>query len=387
MRLLTLILVSLVGVYAAPVVESHRGLDKRDSQEEPDGIRGFMRARLAAQYEMADKSMPGYLFRGDNRPHLDIFAHGFGPQGRDMSLNRHLSFNGGSGYVSVTRSRTQAGLYAFGRSSFRTQRGYVYVIDPNAVPHMNGYWIPERFPNDGAVRRNQEFAVAGIVPNTAIVGAYEFPSGTVDSARWIDNPSFAPTGTPAYSPDADSCTRGVCRRLTHLLQWACEAAATCFTPADPPLEPEPASGIDNQACVIDEQPSCHNGPIDLAAITPDIAEDLRERRYDNIACTALLGLVLGASKQNRPRRSLIELARRGEREEYPHASCFSRRPEDRDCEELRAMVVPKHRKRPDPDAYLDNDKEQPNQLESQMQRPPTESGDREYLRTNRVPRD
>lgn len=124
----------------------------------------------------------GVFYRGDSRPPSIIFDTGFAPQGSDMSLRNHLSFAGNSGLVSLSRSPETAEQYAFGRSADKAQKGYIYVIAAKDVP--DGYWVPGLYApeKNPAVRRNQEFAVAGAVRPESIAHAYEV---TVDkpSAR------------------------------------------------------------------------------------------------------------------------------------------------------------------------------------------------------------
>lgn len=133
--------------------------------------------KISAQ-EASTKSVPGggksgVFYRGDSRPPAEIFKTGFAPQGTDRDLRNHLSFVGGSGLVSVSRSRKSAESYAFGRSAKNNQRGYIYVMVPKNMP--NGYWVPEIYrPNKNpAVGANQEFAVDGPVPPSSISHAYE----------------------------------------------------------------------------------------------------------------------------------------------------------------------------------------------------------------------
>lgn len=138
----------------------------------------------------------GFFLRGDSRNPDTVFQEGFTPQGNDQSLRNHLSFAGNSAYIPLTRTTTTAQSYAFGRTGSGSTTGYVYLIsatafDPTfgALPFPNGHWVPAIFPNDPAVRQNNEFAVSGIVRPEFIAGAYEYmkQNGTLIKTRFIPN--------------------------------------------------------------------------------------------------------------------------------------------------------------------------------------------------------
>ncbi|PHH74429.1 hypothetical protein CDD82_4945 [Ophiocordyceps australis] len=107
-----------------------------------------------------------------------------------MDLQKHLSFQGQSGYISVTRSLSTAQGYAFGRRAPQQTAGYVYIISPESLP--DGHWIPGLFPKDNGVQRNQEFAVPRRIPASAIAGAYQFERkrGKVVLRKWTANAAY-----------------------------------------------------------------------------------------------------------------------------------------------------------------------------------------------------
>ncbi|PHH59375.1 putative enterotoxin [Ophiocordyceps australis] len=120
----------------------------------------------------------------------EIFQNGFTSQGSDTDLQKHLSFVGESGYISVTRSLSTAQDYAFGRQASQQNTGYIFIISPENLP--DGHWIPGLFPKDSAVQRNQEFAVPRQIPASAIAGAYKFKRkhGKVAVREWTANTDY-----------------------------------------------------------------------------------------------------------------------------------------------------------------------------------------------------
>ncbi|KFG81382.1 hypothetical protein MANI_016364 [Metarhizium anisopliae] len=149
-------------------------------------------AKEASRIKLPGGGKPGVFYRGDSRPPEQVFASGFAPRGHDLSLQRHLSFVGESGLVSLSRSRRSAEGYAFGRTGAKTGRGYVYVVSPTDVP--DGYWVPGLFPpeKNPAVGHNQEFAAAGPIPGSSISHAYEvYEDDPSDRSRKIKNDNYA----------------------------------------------------------------------------------------------------------------------------------------------------------------------------------------------------
>ncbi|OAR00532.1 hypothetical protein LLEC1_00489 [Akanthomyces lecanii] len=130
-------------------------------------------AEVASKLKSTGGGKDGLFYRGDSRPPSVIFSTGFRPQGYDTSLHNHLSFVGNSGLVSLTRDPDTAQSYTLGRSGNTARKGYVYVIAAKDIP--DGYWVPGVYSADKntAVKRNQEFAVAGSVPAESISHAYE----------------------------------------------------------------------------------------------------------------------------------------------------------------------------------------------------------------------
>lgn len=163
-----------------PIIPNHRNLATKYGAASPRDIikrQPTNPPKISAE-EASTKSVPGggksgVFYRGDSRSPAEIFKTGFAPQGADKSLQNHLSFVGGSGLVSLSRSRKSAESYAFGRSAENNQKGYIYVMVPKDIP--NGYWVPEIYPpnKNPAVGANQEFAVDGAVPPSSISYAYE----------------------------------------------------------------------------------------------------------------------------------------------------------------------------------------------------------------------
>ncbi|KAF4509822.1 hypothetical protein G6O67_001764 [Ophiocordyceps sinensis] len=217
MRLQALLLAPLMGAYAAPASP----VEPLARREKLDGRRDATPAEDAASKTVPDGSTVGVFFRGDSREPSEIFASGFAPQGSDMDLQRHLSLVGGSGYVSLSRSRPAASRYAHGRTGSLSETGHVYVVGPLDVP--DGYWIPGVFSRDGAVRVNQEFAAGGAVPGSAVAGAYIFEYGNhVAPSRWIPNAGYAGRETASYSPLDDSCFKKFCSIVSGLANsWVC----------------------------------------------------------------------------------------------------------------------------------------------------------------------
>lgn len=112
----------------------------------------------------------GRLYRGDTRKPEDIFNNGFKSQGDDYSLNSHLSFAGGSGFISFTRSKDVSMRYASGRTGEKVSEGYIYKIDRlDYSADIAGSSVK----NDPAVKANQEVASIGSVPANQIKGAYK----------------------------------------------------------------------------------------------------------------------------------------------------------------------------------------------------------------------
>ncbi|KAJ4148579.1 hypothetical protein LMH87_003043 [Akanthomyces muscarius] len=155
-----------LGNLSAPAEQK---LAERQSPNDPATVT----AEAAAKMKAPGGGKDGLFYRGDSRPPSVIFSSGFTPQGSDMSLRNHLSFAGNSGLVSLSRDPQTAQSYALGRSADKAQKGYIYVVAAKDVP--NGYWVPGLYNPDKnpAVRRNQEFAVAGSVPAESISHAYE----------------------------------------------------------------------------------------------------------------------------------------------------------------------------------------------------------------------
>lgn len=112
----------------------------------------------------------GRLYRGDTRNPEDIFNNGFKPQGDNYSLNNHLSFAGGSGFISFTRKKDVSMRYASGRTGEKVSEGYIYKIDRlDYSADIAGSSVK----NDPAVKANQEVASIGEVPAHQIRGAYK----------------------------------------------------------------------------------------------------------------------------------------------------------------------------------------------------------------------
>lgn len=156
-----------------------------------------MKYRLSSAEEVGKLPDPfggkrGIFFRGDSRPPSEIFRDGFVPKGKNTNLVRHLSFEGPSGLVSLSKSIFSAGRYAFGRPADGNQKGYIYVIAHSGVPR--GFWVPGIYPpeKNPAVHRNQEFAVAGTVPGSSISHAYEVKLGFTfpDAVKRFKNPEY-----------------------------------------------------------------------------------------------------------------------------------------------------------------------------------------------------
>ncbi|PHH59512.1 hypothetical protein CDD81_3127 [Ophiocordyceps australis] len=219
MRLYTLILASLLGVYAVPTseIDAYPSLARRGK---PDGRREGISAEQASQEEVPDGSDVGVFFRGDSRAPEEVFRDGFRPQGANMDLQQHLSFAGGSGYVSLSRSQAASRLYAFGRSADGNSAGYVYVVVPEQLPE--GYYIPRLFPNDRTVRINREFAVAGAIPAGSIAGAYTYENGIADvPTGWLPNQGYAYSEHRRYDPSRDWCFGNICNLVGNIARWVC----------------------------------------------------------------------------------------------------------------------------------------------------------------------
>ncbi|PHH79951.1 putative enterotoxin [Ophiocordyceps australis] len=156
---------------------SHPGPSGRSSID-------FRAAKMAPS-----SSKQGEFFRGDSRSPTGVFSKGFSPKGSDMDLKKHLSFAGNSGYVSLTRSKSTAETYAFGRTGEKKSVGYVYKVAPSES--ARGFWVPGMYKGP-EVSRNQEFAVAGKVPAQNIQGAYSVDSKNPKSPKqWVPNKNFA----------------------------------------------------------------------------------------------------------------------------------------------------------------------------------------------------
>ncbi|KAK2589576.1 hypothetical protein QQS21_012745 [Conoideocrella luteorostrata] len=166
-----------------------KSISVRAGPNKPDGQREAVAATEIARRvisSMNEEFAGGVFYRGDTRPPSEVFAHGFSPQGTDADLHHHLNFAGNSRYVSLTLSAATAERYSRGRTGSKTDVGYVYMITPQNVP--NGYFIPDIF-NEPAVLRNFEFAAAGDIPASSIVGCYKVYKDGKTSA-WIRNKRF-----------------------------------------------------------------------------------------------------------------------------------------------------------------------------------------------------
>ncbi|PHH73546.1 hypothetical protein CDD82_5388 [Ophiocordyceps australis] len=259
MRLGRLILVSLVGgVYGIPTRErdASSSLLRRDK---PDGRRESIPAEQASKEEVPDGSDVGIFFRGDSRAPEEVFRDGFRPQGTNMDLQQHLSFAGGSGYVSLSRSLAASRRYAFGRSADGNRQGYVYVVVPEQLPE--GYYIPRLFPNDRAVQINREFAAAGAIPGGSIAGAYTYENGNADAPTgWLPNQAYGYSESRPYDPSRDWCFANICSLLGNAAQWVCGGNSDpCVQERNDAFEREraeagqqgsnqPTSGANDPAC-------------------------------------------------------------------------------------------------------------------------------------------
>jgi hypothetical protein len=191
--------------------------EKIDGKHEADTAEVVGRIKVA-------KSPEGFFFRGDSRrpesaDGQGIFDIGFQPQGNNPSLIAHLSFRGDSGYVATSRSDIAAQRYMFGRTGSGNSEGYLYVIAPDQLP--NGYWIPGLYPNDPAVRANQEFAVYSGVPANNIAGAFHYAIDANTPIEWIPNPNYAYSSTSAYNPSRDGFFQDICGAISVIAAYIC----------------------------------------------------------------------------------------------------------------------------------------------------------------------
>ncbi len=109
-------------------------------------------------------------FRGDSRPHSDVFDEGFKPLGANADLERHaLGLSDDSAYVSTSTSVQQAERFAENVYTIRAPGG----IDVNDVL---GARSP--FPDE------LEIAFEGGIPSSCIVGC------TMPGGVWVPNPGF-----------------------------------------------------------------------------------------------------------------------------------------------------------------------------------------------------
>ncbi|KJZ72512.1 hypothetical protein HIM_08036 [Hirsutella minnesotensis 3608] len=390
MRLSLLLLASALSACAAPLSDdtspaTHNTLERRGK---PDGERDAMSPADASKKVVPDGTAAGFFFRGDSRPYTEVFQTGFTPQGNDMNLQHHLSFAGNSGYVPTSRSRPAASRYVYGRSGGQTDVGYLYVIAPMAnVPE--GYWVPEIFSRDPAVQGNQEFAVAGAIPASAIAGVYVFRNGDRGAPReWIPNDNYAGRDSNRYDPNNDSCFKRFCKKVSGLARsWTCREnnLPQCVTnvaicgPGQSQTECEDghrfryqAQGAQDDSIQIDHifledapGPSQQNGqtpsttptppqpgPGEAAEVdpsseglSPDILERLRLGSFEGLNCAAIIAALSLAVERSRPRRSLPEMML------MPRVALDDTgKPKDQ-CQQAREMVTPKNRRKPD----LDND--------------------------------
>lgn len=188
----------------------------------PDGKNEAVSAKTVAGIEI-QLTPNGFFFRGDNRPPstpgTGIFTTGFRPQGTNTDLAAHLSFRGDSAYVSTSRSDLSAEQYVYGRSAAHNSDGYLYVISQDTLP--DGYWIPGLYPNDPAVRNNQEFAVYGTIQPADIAGAFHYFEGQDVPVEWIPNPNYGHASTSPYNPSRDGQYQDICTVITAIAAYLC----------------------------------------------------------------------------------------------------------------------------------------------------------------------
>lgn len=188
----------------------------------PDGKNDAVTAKSVAAIDIP-RAPAGFFFRGDNRapstPGTGIFTTGFRPQGTNADLTAHLSLRGDSAYVSTSRSDISAEQYVYGRSAAHASDGYLYVISPDTLP--DGYWIPGLYPNDPAVRNNQEFAVYGTIQPADIAGAFHYFEGQDVPVEWIPNPNYAHASTSPYNPSQDGQFQDICSVITAIAAYLC----------------------------------------------------------------------------------------------------------------------------------------------------------------------
>ncbi|WP_394940978.1 hypothetical protein [Psychromicrobium sp. YIM B11713] len=207
-----------------------------------------------------------FLFRGDSSAPSSTFSTGFIPQGTNPDLLAHLSFRGGSGYVSTSVSETAATSYVYGRSDAQAQTGYLYVIAP---VNLNGHFIPDIFPNDGAVRYNQEFAVGTSIPGNLIVGAYTFTRGNSQPTAWTPNPQY--TQAQAHPFNQTTPSGGICSAIVQGVKSLC--SLNCRSPRS--LDSQTVPQFDGVCSGVDKQAPAKNLPPTLEAISKLDQKDVK----------------------------------------------------------------------------------------------------------------
>nr|WP_052679370.1 RHS repeat-associated core domain-containing protein [Vibrio parahaemolyticus] len=132
------------------------------------------------------------LYRGDSRPPEEIFKNGFIALGGNADPTAHLSFRGDSAFIATTKVKSQAATYSFGRSDQRIETGYLYKIKGLGM-ETKTFDVEARYPNEPAVKRNQEVLVLQQVAPQHIAGAYKVRGNRFTPSvgrRFIKNPNF-----------------------------------------------------------------------------------------------------------------------------------------------------------------------------------------------------
>lgn len=120
--------------------------------------------------KLTTKKYVGTLYRGDTRPPEVVMQQGFTSKGLNGDIMAHLLAPKNSHFISFTKSRLTAGIFARGRA-------YIQMADSGA---KNGkFYVYEIDGLDYAVDLkdyqpfNEEVAAVGYVPPDKIVNAYE----------------------------------------------------------------------------------------------------------------------------------------------------------------------------------------------------------------------
>ncbi|HFT1740737.1 TPA: RHS repeat-associated core domain-containing protein, partial [Vibrio vulnificus] len=157
----------------------------------PETFENSLAAGFSYGYSGTSKKQ-SKLYRGDSRPPEEIFKNGFIALGGNADPTAHLSFRGDSAFIATTKAKSQAATYSFGRSEQRREAGYLYKIKGLGMDTKT-FDVEARYPNEPAVKRNQEVLVLQQVAPQHIAGAYKVRGNRFTPSvgrRFIKNPNF-----------------------------------------------------------------------------------------------------------------------------------------------------------------------------------------------------